>query len=177
MDFERTAVRLETEAGEARRPDIEKRKARDLQRAGQIRECSGVEHRSGDPSEAPNKSKLADWRGGDRLRAAGCIHRMEHRQTQWRTDRIRPVERRSRRTSPARKPATPVSEARRSGKPNEFGKMLKLQQAENQIAVDYETYDQRPSDTDLLIPARRTRPHSGARHVWWRRMIDVRFTS
>ena len=50
-------------------------------------------------------------------------------------------------------PSTEIICKGKSGKPNEFGKMLKLQEAENQIVVDYEVYDQRPSDTDLLIPA------------------------
>ena len=31
--------------------------------------------------------------------------------------------------------------------------MVKLQEAENQIVVDYELYDRRPNDADLLIPA------------------------
>ena len=31
--------------------------------------------------------------------------------------------------------------------------MVKLQEAENQIVIDYEVYDQRPSDSDLLVPA------------------------
>jgi hypothetical protein len=31
--------------------------------------------------------------------------------------------------------------------------MVKLQEAENQIVTDYEVYDQRPSDSDLLIGA------------------------
>ena len=31
--------------------------------------------------------------------------------------------------------------------------MVKLQEAENQIVVDYEVYDRRPNDADLLIPA------------------------
>src|SRR6267154_3756393 len=35
----------------------------------------------------------------------------------------------------------------------EFGKMVKLQEAENQIVIAYEVYDQRPSDSDLLIAA------------------------
>src|SRR5215472_5053043 len=33
------------------------------------------------------------------------------------------------------------------------GKMVKLQEAENQIVIDYEVYERRPSDSDLLIPA------------------------
>ena len=41
----------------------------------------------------------------------------------------------------------------KAGKPNEFGKMVKLQEAEDQIVIDYEVYDRRPSDSDLLIAA------------------------
>jgi hypothetical protein len=43
--------------------------------------------------------------------------------------------------------------AGKAGKPTEFGKMVKLQEPENQIVVAYEVYDQRPSDSDLLIAA------------------------
>ena len=50
-------------------------------------------------------------------------------------------------------PATEVIRKGKAGKPNEFGKMVKLQEAENQIVTDYEVYDQRPSDSDLLIGA------------------------
>jgi IS5 family transposase len=50
-------------------------------------------------------------------------------------------------------PSTEIIRKGKAGKPNEFGKLVKLQEAENQIVVDYEVYDQRPSDTDLLIPA------------------------
>jgi hypothetical protein len=35
----------------------------------------------------------------------------------------------------------------------EFGKMIKLQEAENQIVIEYEVYDRRPNDSDLLVPA------------------------
>src|SRR4249920_3697420 len=31
--------------------------------------------------------------------------------------------------------------------------MVKLQEAENQIVIDFEVYDKRPNDSDLLIPA------------------------
>jgi IS5 family transposase len=31
--------------------------------------------------------------------------------------------------------------------------MVKIQEAENQIVIDYEVYDHRPSDSDLLVPA------------------------
>jgi IS5 family transposase len=50
-------------------------------------------------------------------------------------------------------PATEVIRKGKAGKPNEFGNMVKLQEAENQIVIDYEVYDRRPSDADLLIPA------------------------
>ena len=40
-----------------------------------------------------------------------------------------------------------------AGKPNEFGKVVRTQEGENQIVVDYEVHDQRPSDSDLLIPS------------------------
>src|SRR6202022_1727448 len=48
-------------------------------------------------------------------------------------------------------PSTEVIRKGKAGKPNEFGKMVKLQEAENQIVIDYEVYDVRPSDSDLLI--------------------------
>jgi IS5 family transposase len=41
----------------------------------------------------------------------------------------------------------------RQAKPNGFGKMMNLQEAENQIVTDYEVYDRRRSDSDLLIAA------------------------
>jgi IS5 family transposase len=50
-------------------------------------------------------------------------------------------------------PSTEVIRRGKAGKPNEFGKMVKLQEAENQIVIDFEVYDRRPSDSDLLVPA------------------------
>jgi IS5 family transposase len=50
-------------------------------------------------------------------------------------------------------PSTEVIRKGKAGKPNEFGKMLKLQEAENQIITDYQVYPQRPHDSDLLIAA------------------------
>lgn len=50
-------------------------------------------------------------------------------------------------------PSTEVIRKGKAGKPNEFGKMVKLQEAEQQIITAYVVYDQRPSDSDLLIPA------------------------
>jgi IS5 family transposase len=48
-------------------------------------------------------------------------------------------------------PSTEVIRKGKAGKPNEFGKMVKIQEAENQIVIDFEVYQQRPSDSDLLI--------------------------
>ena len=50
-------------------------------------------------------------------------------------------------------PSTEVIRKGKAGKPNEFGKMVKVQEAENQVVTDFEVYDQRPADSDLLIPA------------------------
>ena len=49
--------------------------------------------------------------------------------------------------------ATEIIRKGKAGKPTEFGKMVKLQEAENQIVIDYEVYAQRPNDADLLIAA------------------------
>ena len=48
-------------------------------------------------------------------------------------------------------PSTEIIRKGKAGKPNEFGKVAKLQEAENQIVVDYQVYDRRPGDSDLLI--------------------------
>lgn len=50
-------------------------------------------------------------------------------------------------------PSTEVIRKGKTGKPTEFGKLVKLQEAENQIVVDDEVYVRRPNDVDLLIPA------------------------
>src|ERR1700723_4019348 len=50
-------------------------------------------------------------------------------------------------------PSTEVIRKGKAAKPTEFGKLVKLQEAENQIIVDYEVFARRPSDMDLLIPA------------------------
>jgi len=49
--------------------------------------------------------------------------------------------------------STEVIRKGKAGKPNEFGKMVKVQEAENQVVTHFEVYDQRPADSDLLIPA------------------------
>lgn len=48
---------------------------------------------------------------------------------------------------------TEVIRKGKTDKPNEFGKLIKIQEAENQIITDYEVYDRRPADSTLLIPA------------------------
>jgi IS5 family transposase len=48
------------------------------------------------------------------------------------------------------------TEAIRKGKlskPTEFGKLVKIQEAEHQIITDYEVFAERPADQELLIPA------------------------
>ncbi len=50
----------------------------------------------------------------------------------------------------------PHSEIIRKGKaskPTEFGKMVQVQETENQIITHYDVFDQRPSDRDLLLGA------------------------
>jgi transposase, IS5 family len=50
-------------------------------------------------------------------------------------------------------PSTEVIRKGKASKPTEFGKMVKIQEAENQIVINFEVYDKRPSDSDLLIPS------------------------
>jgi transposase, IS5 family len=50
-------------------------------------------------------------------------------------------------------PSTEIIRKGKASKPNEFGKVVKLQEAEDQIVIDYEVYDRRPSDCELLIAA------------------------
>jgi len=50
-------------------------------------------------------------------------------------------------------PTTEIIRKGKAGKPTEFGKLVKIQEAENQIITSYEVYEKRPSDSDLLVPA------------------------
>lgn len=50
-------------------------------------------------------------------------------------------------------PSTEIIRKGKAGKPTEFGKLIKVQEAESQIITDYEVYAQRPSDSELLVPA------------------------
>jgi len=49
-------------------------------------------------------------------------------------------------------PHTEIIRKGKAAKPTEFGKMVKIQEAEQQIVTHYEVYDERPSDSDLLLP-------------------------
>jgi IS5 family transposase len=49
--------------------------------------------------------------------------------------------------------STEVIRKGKASKPTEFGKMVRIQEAEHQIVIDYEVYDEKPSDSDLLIPS------------------------
>jgi IS5 family transposase len=50
-------------------------------------------------------------------------------------------------------PHTEIIRKGKAGKPNEFGKLVQVQEAENQVITHYEVYEQRPADQRLLIPA------------------------
>ena len=58
-------------------------------------------------------------------------------------------------------PSAEVIRKGKASKPTEFGKLVKLQEAENQIIVDYEVFARRPSDIDLLI-----RPSTCIKRSW-----------
>src|ERR1700751_5044642 len=50
-------------------------------------------------------------------------------------------------------PHTEIIRKGKAGKPNEFGKLVQVQEAENQMVTHYEVFDERPADQRLLIPA------------------------
>jgi IS5 family transposase len=50
-------------------------------------------------------------------------------------------------------PDTEIIRKGKAGKPNEFGKLVKIQEAENQIVIHYDVFDPRPSDSSLLTPS------------------------
>ncbi len=49
--------------------------------------------------------------------------------------------------------ATEAIRKGKAAKPTEFGKMVKIQEAENQIVTDYEVFEERPADQTVLIPS------------------------
>lgn len=50
-------------------------------------------------------------------------------------------------------PQTEIIRKGKASKPTEFGKLVKVQEAENQIVTHYEVYEERPSDSELLVDA------------------------
>jgi IS5 family transposase len=50
-------------------------------------------------------------------------------------------------------PETEIIRKGKANKPNEFGKLVRIQEAENQIITRYQVLDQRPADSTLLIPS------------------------
>jgi IS5 family transposase len=50
-------------------------------------------------------------------------------------------------------PHTEIIRKGKASKPTEFGKLVQLQEAENQIITHYEVFDERPSDRELLLRA------------------------
>ncbi len=50
-------------------------------------------------------------------------------------------------------PHTEIIRKGKASKPTEFGKMVKIQEAEGQIITAYEVFEKRPWDSELLIPA------------------------
>lgn len=50
-------------------------------------------------------------------------------------------------------PHTEIIRKGKANKPTEFGKMVQIQEAENQIITHYEVFSERPSDRELLLPS------------------------
>ena len=50
-------------------------------------------------------------------------------------------------------PETEVIRKGKANKPNEFGKLVKIQEVENQLITHYEVLEKRPADSTLLIPS------------------------
>jgi transposase, IS5 family len=50
-------------------------------------------------------------------------------------------------------PETEIIRKGKAHKPNEFGKLVRIQEAENQLITSYQVLDNRPADSTLLIPS------------------------
>src|ERR1700675_1799916 len=48
-------------------------------------------------------------------------------------------------------PHTEIIRKGKASKPNEFGKLVKIQEAENQIVTHFEVFAERPADSTLLL--------------------------
>jgi len=49
-------------------------------------------------------------------------------------------------------PHTEIIRKGKASKPTEFGKLVKIQEAENQIVTHFEVFAERPEDSTLLLP-------------------------
>ena len=70
-------------------------------------------------------------------------------------------------------PHTEIIRKGKASKPNEFGKLVKIQEAENQIVTHFEVYAERPADSTLLLsslPVHQQR--LGRIRAWWPPMRD-----
>lgn len=56
-------------------------------------------------------------------------------------------------------PHTEIIRKGKASKPTEFGKLVQLQEAENQIITHYEVFERRPSDRELLLSSVETQIH------------------
>jgi IS5 family transposase len=56
-------------------------------------------------------------------------------------------------------PHTEIIRKGKAGKPNEFGKLVQVQEVENQIITHYEVFEERPSDQRLLVAAVENHKH------------------
>ena len=71
-------------------------------------------------------------------------------------------------------PHTEIIRKGKASKPTEFGKLVQVQETENQIITHYDVFDQRPSDRDLLLGAVEAIDASwGGRRDGWRRMLVI----
>jgi hypothetical protein len=52
-------------------------------------------------------------------------------------------------------PQTEIIRKGKASKPNEFGKLVKIQEAENQIVTHFEVYAERPADSTCCCPRSR----------------------
>jgi transposase, IS5 family len=50
-------------------------------------------------------------------------------------------------------PHTEIIRKGKANRPTEFGKLFKVQEAENRMITDYRVFAERPSDRELLVPA------------------------
>jgi len=70
-------------------------------------------------------------------------------------------------------PHTEIIRKGKASKPNEFGKLVKIQEAENQIVTHFEVYAERPADSTLLLSSIEVHQQRlGESRAWWPPMRD-----